>query len=447
MTTATPPSLRRDREYLLWLGGDVAAGIGAEIGMFAFPLITFAVTGSTVATGVVGLVQGIGQLAGMLPGGVIADRYDRRRLRLLSSVLGALAQVVLIAVLVGGAAGVAVLAVLAAADRFRASLLGSASDAMLKQLVTPEQLPTAVSVNQGRDAAIALGSGPIGGALLALHLAVPAGTQLVGNLVSALCTLLMRGDYRPRTAGAPPTRALADLRDGARWILSQPVRMQISAAAALVNLGANGALLSVTLMLAADGVSALRIGLLTTAFAISLLIGSVMAPRVVAAVPTGALIVLELTLIAMITAIIPALPGFWWIVGAYAVLGIGLAPLNAATMGFFTHITPVQMQGRAGAFSGLLSMGLLPLAPALAGFGLEAWGAGMTLGIFAGVCAAGALVVALGGQARRIPASGEWESYAVRTGMVPSEQPEQPEPSAGTAEAHADPAASDQISS
>lgn len=417
-TEAPEVPLRRNGEYLAWLGGDIASGIGSGIGMFAFPLIAFAVTGSTVATGIVGLIQGIGLLVGMLPGGVIADRMDRRKLRMLSGALGVMVQILLVAALILSIADLRVLATLAAADRFRASLLGSASNAMLKQLVPARQLPTAMSVNEGRDAAIEIGAGPVGAALLAWHLAAPILAQALGSAINLICTLLMRSDYRPREADAGPSSVLTDLAHGLRWILGQPVRIQIALAASLVNLGSNGALLAMTLHLAAEGVPPVRIGLLNTALAVAILAGSIAAPRLVASVPTGLLTMVQLGVIAAVTALLPLLPNLWMIAGAYAMIGIGLAPLNAATMGFFMHITPGDMLGRAGAMTGLLAMGMMPLAPAVAGWGLEEWGPVATLLVFAGVCAAGALAFLVGGPAHRIPASGRWEEFSLANGMT-----------------------------
>lgn len=410
--------LRRNGEYLAWLSGDIALGIGASVGHFAFPLVAFAVTGSAAATGIVGLVQGIGLLAGMIPGGVLADRFDRRRLRLLAGVLGAFAQLVLAAVLVTGLADVTVLAVIAGLDRFRGSLLGSASDAMLKQLVTSRQLPMAVSVNEGRDAAIQLGSGPAGGALLAVSLALPALVQAVGNVVSVVCTLFMRGDYRVLPQDGPRQSILASLREGFAWLLAQRLRLQIAACAALVNLALNGALLTITLMLAADGVPAARIGLLMTTLAGAIVIGALLAPTLVATVPTGVLVIVEFCVLAVAVAAMGLMPNMWWVGALAAASGLGIPALNAAIMGYFMNITPNAMQGRAQAMTGLISMGLMPLAPAIAGFGLEALGRTATLGIFAAVCIAGALVALLGRDLRRVPVSARWEEHSRADGCV-----------------------------
>lgn len=420
-TPTAPVPLRRNREYLLWFTGDVAAGIGSGIGQFAYPLIAFAVTGSLSVAGIVGMCGAIALLVGMLPGGVIADRVDRRRLRMLSGALGAAAQALLVAVLLGGAASLAVLATLTVVDRLRAALLGSASDAMLKRLAHPSQFPTAMSVNQGRDAAIELGVAPAGGALLGVHIAMPAVMQGVGHLLSLLCTWGMRGDYRPRGAETERSHPIADLVDGGRWMLRQQARVQIALAAALANAGSNGAFLALTLALAADGVSAVRIGLLTTAFAVALIIGSLVAPVLVRTVPTGVLAIIALVLVAGFTLAMPLASSMWVIGALWAGTGLCVAPLNAAVMGFFLQITPNEMQGRAGAMTGLLAMGLMPLATAFAGFGLDHLGRVPTLATFAAVCALGAAVFAGGRQARRIPASPLWGDYARGEGLASAE--------------------------
>src|SRR5699024_1358397 len=150
-------------------------------------------------------------------------------------------------------AGGVLLAVLAFADRFRDTLLGSASSAMLKQIVQTTQHTRAVAGNEDRRAAVEVGSGPAGGALLGLSIAFQPLAQLLGNLGSVLATLTMRRRYAPRTAGAERTRVGEDLREALRWMTSQPLRLQILAIASSVNLGANGIIFAVLLDLAADG--------------------------------------------------------------------------------------------------------------------------------------------------------------------------------------------------
>lgn len=416
-TVPAPQPLRRNAEYRRWLLGDISLALGTGIGTFAFPLVTFAVTGSLAATGLVGMIQGIGGLLGMIPGGLLADRFGRRRLRLLAGTTGAILQAVLIAVLLSGWGSAAVLASIAFLDRFRAALLGAASDAMLKQLVPPAQLARAAAVNEGRDAAVEMVSGPLGGVLVSLTVTFPPLAQLLGSLGSVLATWRMRGRYFPRSEGASPTRVRDDLREAVDWTLSQRVRLQLLTVATLVNLGTHGLLLTVLLDLTASGVPAGRIGLLNTVLAAAILLGAICSPQLVDRVPTGVLVTVPILALAVAGALIPFAPGMLAIAAAYAVMGIGIAPLNAATQGFFLHITPVAMQGRLGALMGMVAMGLMPLAPALAGWGLDLAGPLPTMLLFSGIVIVGALVVILGRDLRRVPVAAQWESYARAEGL------------------------------
>ncbi len=418
---AVQTSLRRNPEYRRWLLGDLCLDLGAGIGAFAFPLITLQVTGSLGATGLVGLVQGIGTLAGLVPGGLLADRCERRRLRLLAAATGMLVQAVLITVLALGGGGLLVLAVLAFIDRLRAGLLGSASNAMLKQIVPPALLARAFSVNEGREAAVEMAAGPLGGALLGLSILFPPLAQLLGNAGSLLATLSMRGRYRPRAGEAAPARVRDDLRAAVTWSLSQPIRLQLMGVAVAVNLGVNGLILTVLLAFAADGIPAARLGLLNTVLAAAILAGALAAPRLVDAVPTGTLTIVPVLVLAVLGALIPFAPGMAWIALAYALMGLGLAPLNSATQGFFMHITPVGMQGRLGALMGLVTMGLMPLGPMLAGWGLELAGPRPTMWLFAAVTAVGALCALLSRDLRRVPVAAGWERYADEQGLAAEE--------------------------
>jgi MFS family permease len=416
-----PAPLRRNPEYLRWLVGDLLLDMGTGIGAFAFPLIAFMVTGSLGATGMVALVQGLGGLVGMIPGGLLADRYERRRLRLLAGVTGALLQGVLVAVLLTGAAGAAVLGGIAFLDRLRGSMLGGASNAMLKQIVPPAQLPRAVSVNQGREAAVEMASGPVGGALLGLSMALPPLAQLLGSLGSTAATLTMRRRYHPRAVGTAPTTVREDLREAVAWVGSQPIRLQMLAIACAVNLGANGLIFTVLLDLAEAGVPATRIGLLNTVLAAAILLGAFAAPRLVDTVPTGVLAIAPVFLMALVALFLPFAPGMLWIGAAYAVLGVGLPAINASSQGFFTHITPVAMQGRVSALMRLVSSSLMPLAPAVAGWGLALAGILPTMLVFAAILALGALVGLLGPHLRRVPTAPQWERYAREAGLAVEE--------------------------
>src|SRR5699024_10805990 len=116
----------------------------------------------------------------------------------------------------------------------------------------------------------------------------------------------------------------------------------------------------------------------------------------------------------------------------YVVLGIGIPAINASSQGFFTHITPVAMQGRVGSLMRLVSIALMPLAPAVAGWGLDLVGLMPTMLVFAGVLVLGAVAGLLGRGRRRIPPAPRRGAGARQDGLA-VEEPEEPAPERGGA--------------
>lgn len=70
----------------------------------------------------------------------------------------------------------------------RDGLLGNTSNVMLRGIVPDDQLPKAISLNDGRDAVVGMVSGPIGGALMAIGRAVPFLTGACCGLIALLAT-------------------------------------------------------------------------------------------------------------------------------------------------------------------------------------------------------------------------------------------------------------------
>ena len=411
--------LHRNREYVTWFAGTLLASAGAGIGAFAIPLVVVVVTGSAASAGIVGMASGLGLLVMMVPGGLLADRAERRRLRLWMGVSGIAIHAVLAMMLLSGHATLLGMAALATLDGARTGLLGAGGIGMLRSIVAPSQLPQALAVNQARSAAIEIGSPPLGGLLLGIGAAVPALAEAIGNAGVVVSTLLMRGSYAPRREDAVPSRLRDDVGEALRWCWGQAIRMRLLLVSSLTNLGSNGLLMTVVLALAAQGMPPAQIGLLSSVLAVAMLAGALLAPRLVDAVPTGLLIVVPICLIATAGVLLPFLTAWWVIAATYAVLGFGIAPLNAAVQGFFVLVTPDRLQGRMGALSSTVAMVLMPVAPVVAGVGLDHLGKVPTMGIFAAVCIVAALVAATGRDLRSIPVASRWEAFARRNGLLP----------------------------
>src|SRR3954449_706709 len=95
--------LRQNHDFtVLWVGQTVSE-LGTRVSMFAFPLVTYAVTGSALLAGIAGGLELLGTALALLPGGLLADRVDRARLMRTASGVGVLLYASLVA---AGALGV-----------------------------------------------------------------------------------------------------------------------------------------------------------------------------------------------------------------------------------------------------------------------------------------------------------------------------------------------------
>ena len=73
-------TLARNHDFTaLWVGQTVSE-LGSAVSMFVFPLLAFALTGSTLAAAAAEALHLLGLAGALLPAGVLADRVDRRRL-------------------------------------------------------------------------------------------------------------------------------------------------------------------------------------------------------------------------------------------------------------------------------------------------------------------------------------------------------------------------------
>ena len=214
--------LRRSRDFrLLWLG-DLVSEAGSQVALVGVFVQVFALTRSAAAVGAVGAAQLVPLAAAALLGGPIIDRFDRRRLLLLAQCGQAGASGLL---LVGALAGHPPLALVYAGAGLVAGFGGfslSTRASMTPNLVAPEQLPSAFSLNQVMWNTCLIVGPALGGVLIdQLGLAVAYGVDVASfGATIAACTLL-RPQRPPATgdrAGSLLARGWGELTEGFRFL-------------------------------------------------------------------------------------------------------------------------------------------------------------------------------------------------------------------------------------
>jgi MFS family permease len=211
----------RHRNFRLFFGGQLISQTGTWMTMVTQVLLVLKLTESAVAIGLLTAFQfGPVLLLGAWAGAV-ADRVDKRRLLVVVQSLSAAQSLVLGVVVLGGWATVPVIYALAAVKGVLNAFDNPTRRAFVVEMVPPEDVPNAVSLNS----AVMVGSRVIGPAAAgALVLAVGYGWPFIIDAVSYLAVigglLLMRTPELHRSAPAPRTpRAV---REGLRYIAAEP---------------------------------------------------------------------------------------------------------------------------------------------------------------------------------------------------------------------------------
>lgn len=139
--------LRGSRDFRLLFSGQVVSRLGRQLTIVAAPIQVFALTGSTLMVGLLGLAQFPALFFGSFVGGVLADSRDRRNVFLWSQVLLAVTTTGLAVNAMFDDASVAAVFVLTAANAFLAGIDSPARSAAIPRLVTADELPAALALN------------------------------------------------------------------------------------------------------------------------------------------------------------------------------------------------------------------------------------------------------------------------------------------------------------
>jgi len=214
--------LLHNRDFRLFWSGVVLSQIGTRATVAASLWQVYVLTGSIAATGLVGGAQAVALVVLSPLGGVLADRWDRRRLLQASQ---AVAMLVALAMAIVSLAGVAqawhviagVLVTTAAATFDQ-----PCRQALVPALVPREVLPAAVALlNPSREVAVLVGPA-IGGLLIAAN-----GPGLVylldGISYAALVVVLAAVRVPPLHRGDGPRSIRSEMTEGVQYVRRRPI--------------------------------------------------------------------------------------------------------------------------------------------------------------------------------------------------------------------------------
>lgn len=212
----------RERDFaLLWTGMTVSL-LGDGIYTVAIAWQVYELSNRPSALAIVGLAWTGGTVLFVLLAGVLADRFDRRRVMIAADVLRAVVQVGIGVLALTGQLEIWMLVVLVVLHGAGEAFFMPAFSALVPDILSPSLMPQASAFDQTVRQSARYFVGPaIGGVMVAL---IGAGTAFVVDagtfLVSAGCVLALRVRRVP-VVREKATSALAELREGVAYVRTQ----------------------------------------------------------------------------------------------------------------------------------------------------------------------------------------------------------------------------------
>ncbi|MFD1151462.1 MFS transporter [Saccharothrix hoggarensis] len=213
--------LIKNRDFQALWTSEAFAAVAKETAEIAYPLLILATTGSPLYAGIVGSAQLITASVMSLPGGVLADRLDRRLLLIGCNVIRVVLLAVFSVLIFTDSTSMPVIFAIAVSSAICFGLSQPAGMAAIKALVPPSQLTQATAQNQIRYFGATVAGPPIGGALFGVARAFPYLAAAVSFLISTVLLLLVRKPMQSEPAKGPKEKR--GTAEGFRFLFKQPI--------------------------------------------------------------------------------------------------------------------------------------------------------------------------------------------------------------------------------
>jgi len=368
---------RLPRAFVRLAGSNLAAQSAEQLSLAAVPMVAVLALGA--GPGEIGLLataQTLPFLLLSIPLGLLADRTSRRQLMVWAEILRALALLALLAALLFARLSIELLTVLGFVGAIGTVGFSVAAPALVPALVARDALALANGrLELARSAAFAAGPA-VAGALVSW--AGASAAFVLAAVLSGSAVVLLLGLTEPRREPPAPRHPLLEIQDGARLVWRHALLRPILLTAVAWNISwfvLQAAYVPYAVRVL--GLSAGTVGITLASFGVGMMVGSLLAPRVMAALPFGRAIqvgpvvsvLAALTMVA--TLVVPT-----GILAATAFFLFGAGPIiwTITSTTLRQTVTPGAMLGRVSALFLTVNMGARPLGAALGGFVGATWG-------------------------------------------------------------------------
>ncbi|MBX3654264.1 MAG: MFS transporter [Ramlibacter sp.] len=360
---------------LAW--SNLAAQSAEQLSLAAVPIVAVLALGAGAGEiGTLGVAQTLPFLLLSIPFGLLADRTSRRRLIVLAEGLRALTLVALLLAVATGHLSLGLLAALGFLGAVGTVGFSVAAPALVPALVPREALARANGrLELARSMAYA-GGPALAGALVSW--AGGTATFTLAAMLSAAAVACVWGVAEPARPEQPPRHPLRDLKDGAAMVWGHALLRPIILTAVAWNISwfvLQAAY--VPYAMRALGLSAGAVGVTLAGYGSGMVVGALLAGRIVRAMPFGRAIQLgpAVSVLAAATMVATLLVPSGWLAGlSFFFFGVGPIVWTITSTTLRQTVTPNAMLGRVGAIFLTVNAGARPVGAALGGLVGAHWG-------------------------------------------------------------------------
>lgn len=349
-------SLWRNSNYLLLQSGQIVSYIGNQQQFMALPLMVLALTGSAIQAGIAMSLSTIAVIGVSPIAGALVDRWNRKVTMLVCDTGRLVITLTIPLAFWSHTLGMPQIYVAVAVTSILRTIFEVANASALPQVVTQEQLPTALSQSQAAYSSIRVFGSLLGGTLYSIGKALPFLVNAISFGISVLSLGFIRGDFQARREASrqPLHETIAE---GFSWLWTQPLLRFLT----IVN-GADslryGAGYLVILAIAADlHISASGIGAIFTAAGVGALLGNLASNHVRKRLSFGSIAISMLWLEALVFPFYAIAPNAL-IMGLVAVAEEFIAPIYTISLNSYQLLaTPNSLRGRTNSTVQLVIQG------------------------------------------------------------------------------------------
>ena len=380
------------RNYRIYLGGSFLSNIGTWMQRVAQDWLVLELSGgSALAVGITTGLQFLPMLVLTPYGGLIADRFDKRRILKITQSWLALCAMVLGLLAITGLATTEHVYLLALLFGLGTAFDNPARQTFVSEIAGPEHLPNAIGLNAASFHSARIVGPAVAGLVIA---GIGSGWAILINAVTyaAFIAALLIIDARRLTIVPPAARAKRQIREGLSYVRRHDKILLVMCVAFFVGtFGLNFQMTSALMAQQEFGMGPEAYGILSSIMAVGSLAGALIAARRRIA-PSARFVVIMALVFAAIEVVAGLMPTYWSYAAVLPLLGLAaLLTLTAANASIQLGVDP-QLRGRVMALYMMLLLGGTPIGAPILGWLGELFGPRWTLIGGGAAAAAGVLI-------------------------------------------------------